>query len=42
MKTDLVEIFQTIRAEIQPYATMGLNSNALAATFKLYKQNEWV
>jgi hypothetical protein len=23
MKTDLIEIFQTIRAELQPYATLG-------------------
>lgn len=26
MKTDLIEIFQTIRAAIQPYATLGFNS----------------
>jgi len=26
MKTDLVEIFQTIRAEMQPYAVMGFDS----------------
>ena len=26
MKTDLVEIFQTIRAEMQPYTTMGFNA----------------
>jgi len=25
MKTDLVEIFQTIRAEMQPYATIGFD-----------------
>lgn len=26
MKTDLVEIFQTIRASLQPYATLGLSN----------------
>lgn len=26
MKTDLVEIFQTIRAALQPYATLGFNN----------------
>ncbi|MES2418643.1 MAG: DUF1801 domain-containing protein [Bacteroidota bacterium] len=26
MKTDLVEIFQTIRAEMQPYATTGFDA----------------
>ncbi|RZK44097.1 MAG: DUF1801 domain-containing protein [Pedobacter sp.] len=26
MKTDLVEIFQSIRAEMQPYATMGFEN----------------
>lgn len=26
MKTDLIEIFQTIRAAIQPYATLGFNN----------------
>lgn len=25
MKTDLIEIFQTIRAALQPYATLGFN-----------------
>lgn len=26
MKTDLIEIFQTIRAALQPYATLGFNN----------------
>lgn len=26
MKTDLIEIFQTIRATLQPYATLGFNN----------------
>jgi hypothetical protein len=26
MKTDLVEIFQTVRAALQPYATLGFNN----------------
>ena len=26
MKTDLIEIFQTIRASMQPYETLGFNS----------------
>jgi hypothetical protein len=26
MKTDLIEIFQTIRASLQPYATLGFNN----------------
>jgi hypothetical protein len=26
MKTDLIEIFQTIRATIQPYAALGFNN----------------
>ncbi|MEJ5961739.1 hypothetical protein [Pedobacter immunditicola] len=26
MKTDLVEIFQTIRASLQPYATLGFSN----------------
>jgi hypothetical protein len=26
MKTDLIEIFQTIRASLQPYATLGYNN----------------
>ncbi|RZK56148.1 MAG: hypothetical protein EOO87_06145 [Pedobacter sp.] len=32
MKTDFVEIFQTIRAEIQPYAVQGLNATVNSET----------
>ena len=28
MKTDLIEIFQTIRAALQPYTTLGFNDGA--------------
>jgi len=28
MKTDLIEIFQTIRATLQPYTTLGFNDGA--------------
>lgn len=28
MKTDLIEIFQTIRAALQPYATLGFTNRA--------------
>ncbi len=32
MKTDLVEIFQTIRASLQPYATMGFDNRTNSDT----------
>ncbi|RZL38469.1 MAG: hypothetical protein EOP00_28505 [Pedobacter sp.] len=32
MKTDFVEIFQTIRAEMQPYAVQGLNAEINSET----------
>ncbi|TKC10037.1 DUF1801 domain-containing protein [Pedobacter polaris] len=32
MKTDLVEIFQTIRAEMQPYTVQGLNARTNSET----------
>ncbi|WP_343521724.1 hypothetical protein [Pedobacter sp.] len=39
MKTDLVEIFQTIRAGIQPYATMGYTVHENSETgYDLYSE----
>jgi hypothetical protein len=32
MKTDLIEIFQTIRASIQPYATLGFDNRTNSET----------
>lgn len=32
MKTDLIEIFQTIRASMQPYETLGFNSRVNSDT----------
>lgn len=32
MKTDFVEIFQTIRAALQPYATLGFNNRINSET----------
>lgn len=32
MKTDFVEIFQTVRAEMQPYTVQGLNAEVNAET----------
>jgi hypothetical protein len=32
MKTDFVEIFQTIRAVLQPYATLGFNNRVNSET----------
>jgi hypothetical protein len=32
MKTDLIEIFQTIRAALQPYATLGFNNRENSET----------
>ncbi|RZJ79861.1 MAG: hypothetical protein EOO47_09460 [Flavobacterium sp.] len=32
MKTDFVEIFQTVRAEMQPYAVQGLNAEVNSET----------
>ncbi|TDQ11976.1 hypothetical protein [Pedobacter metabolipauper] len=32
MKTDLVEIFQTIRASLQPYATLGFSNRTNSET----------
>lgn len=32
MKTDLIEIFQTIRATLQPYATLGFNNRTNSET----------
>ncbi|RYG18584.1 MAG: hypothetical protein EOO07_08630 [Chitinophagaceae bacterium] len=43
MKTDLVEIFQTIRAEMQPYTTMGLNARTNSDTcYDLWKEKGFV
>ncbi|MEJ5995480.1 hypothetical protein WG904_13715 [Pedobacter sp. Du54] len=43
MKTDLVEIFQTIRAEMQPYTTMGFNARVNTDTaFDLWKEPGFV
>jgi hypothetical protein len=32
MKTDLIEIFQTIRASLQPYATLGFDNRTNSET----------
>lgn len=32
MKTDLIEIFQTIRAALQPYSTVGFNNRVSSET----------
>ncbi len=41
MKTDLVEIFQTIRAEMQPYATTGFDARANSDTaYDLWSEKE--
>lgn len=41
MKTDLVEIFQTIRAEMQPYATMGFDARINSDTaYELWKEKK--
>ncbi len=41
MKTDLVEIFQTIRAEMQPYATMGFDARTNSDTaYELWKERK--
>jgi len=43
MKTDLVEIFQTIRAEMQPYTTMGFNARINSDTaYDLWKEPGFV
>jgi hypothetical protein len=43
MKTDLVEIFQTIRAEMQPYTTMGFNARVNSDTaYDLWKEPGFV
>ena len=43
MKTDLVEIFQTIRAEMQPYATMGFNARVNSdVAYDLWKEPGFV
>ncbi|RDC58590.1 hypothetical protein DU508_00910 [Pedobacter chinensis] len=39
MKTDLVEIFQTIRASVQPYATLGYTVHENSETgYDLYSE----
>ncbi|MGF1924121.1 MAG: DUF1801 domain-containing protein [Bacteroidia bacterium] len=41
MKTDLIEIFQTLRAEMQPYAAMGFNVRVnTETTFDLWSEKE--
>lgn len=41
MKTDLVEIFQTIRAEMQPYATEGFDARVNKDTiYELWSEKE--
>jgi len=39
MKTDFIEIFQTIRAELQPYAALGFNNrNNTEQTYDLWSE----
>lgn len=43
MKTDLVEIFQTIRAEMQPYASLGFNARINSdSAYDLWSEKEMV
>lgn len=43
MKTDLVEIFQTIRAEMQPYAAIGFDARINSDTaYDLWSEKEVV
>lgn len=43
MKTDLIEIFQTIRAELQPYTTLGFNARINSETeYDLWKEPGFV
>ena len=43
MKTDLVEIYQTIRAELQPYATMGFDPRVNSdIAYDLWNEKELV
>ncbi|WEK21246.1 MAG: hypothetical protein P0Y49_08835 [Candidatus Pedobacter colombiensis] len=41
MKTDFIEIFQTIRAVLQPYAALGFNNRINSETvYDLWSDNE--